>query len=65
MKTVNSASHQENTATFFIDNYGTIHDTLVDASHDSLTCVGKVIVDANYTGTLDSMRNNALKEYNK
>lgn len=61
MKTVNAATNQENTAEYFVDVYGDIHETLEDA--EEMGVAGKVIVDGMYVGSAEEMRAAALRKY--
>ena len=62
MKTINAATDQNNTASFFIDADGDIFDTLEEASEVS-SCVAEIVVDGLYVGSLDEMRAAALRKY--
>ena len=60
MKTVNIAT-SENTATFFVDIHGDIHDHRADAVEMGLA--GTVTVNALYVGSTDQQREAALEAY--
>ena len=56
-------NQNENTATFFVDVYGDIFDTLEEA--ELLGLDGTVQVPSLYVGSLEEMRAAALAKYNR
>lgn len=62
MKTINAATDQNNTTSYYIDNDGDIHETLAAATEFG-TCVAEVIVDGFYVGSLEEMKAAALRKY--
>lgn len=62
MKTINAATNQENTTSYYIDNDGDIHETLAEATEFG-SCVAEVIVDGFFVGSADEMKAAALRKY--
>jgi hypothetical protein len=60
MKIVNAATQTQSTAEFFITCDGDIVDTEAECFGD---CVGKVVVDSFFVGSLDDMRKAARTKY--
>ncbi len=61
MKTVKAYTDKHNTATYYIDVYGDIFETLEEA--ELLGLDGVVIVDGFTVGCLDHMKKRALEKY--
>ncbi len=61
MKTVKAYTDKHNTATYYIDVFGDIFETLEDA--ELLGIDGVVVVDGFTVGSLDDMKKSALEKY--